>query len=159
MQADVPAYAIYRFFFLNMALLEDAAARDEHNGKPQNAALWRTHEQRAASLSEAEGAMVKELAFQCNQAVKDEDTKIQTAISNFRSQTGGDRTVPPPPELLAMGDERKAIINAHIDKIHEVLGESSFQKLDSYVHAAFKPQVITLPKPASPAPNVKKEEQ
>jgi hypothetical protein len=158
-QPDIATYAIYRFFFLNIGLLEDAADRDERRGDTRRASLWRTHEQRAANLTETEGAMVKQVAFECNQAVKDEDAKIQAEISDFRAQARGDRSVPPPPEFVTLGDERKAIINAHIDKLREILGDSSFQKLDSYVHSAFRPQMINPRAPVSPTPKVQKEEQ
>jgi hypothetical protein len=159
-QSDVPTYATYRFFFLNMALLDQAADQDEKKGQVQTAALWRTHEQRAAGLTEAEGEILKQLVQQCNQVVKDQDTKIQAALKDFRGKRAGDLTVPIPPALLQMGEERTAIITAHIDKIRVALGEASFQKLDSYVQSSFKPHILNPQTSPKPGPGkIQKEEQ
>ena len=157
-QQDIPAYATYRFFFVNMALLEHAADRDQKAGKAQTAALWRTHEQRAAGLTEPEGDVLKQLVQQCNQAVKDQDLKIQEAVRNFRALRGADLSIPIPLELLQMGDDRAAIITTFIDKLKVALGDASFQKLDAYVQSSFKPQILH-PSPSAPPSLIKVQKE
>ncbi|HZI58596.1 MAG TPA: hypothetical protein VFF39_17580 [Verrucomicrobiae bacterium] len=150
--SPLPAWVTYRFFFLHVANLDKVAAQEEANGKEGE--KWRTHDQRVARLSEEEGKIVRQEAHDCNQEVSDMDAKIQAEASVFRTQypTGRDRDILLPPELEYRWQQRIQIINSHIDQLRLMLGEDSFQKLDSYVHRDFEPVVMTVPDtPVPPA--------
>lgn len=134
---EIPEWVIYEVFFNNMFVLDQVADQDDKNGDHQGAALWRTHDQRAAGLNDAEGQIIKEVMLDCNRAVKAQDEKLRDALRKFRLRTGGDITAPVPPEMYQIHDERIAIIKAHIDQLRVALGQSSFQKLDTYIRAEF----------------------
>jgi hypothetical protein len=51
-----------------------------------------------------------------------------------------------------LNQDRTAIIQAHIEKLREALGESSFAKLDRYVRSAFHADVTTPTQEPSSTP-------
>jgi hypothetical protein len=145
----MPDRFLYEVFFNNMAVLDQVADREEQAGNHEQAMGWRTYDQRLAGLNDAEGQILKEVEVDCMRAVHEQDKKFQAAARKFRLATGGGITAPIPPELFQMNDERYAIIQRQIDQLRVALGESSFQKLDRYVHAVFAPHNQARPKPKS----------
>lgn len=146
-QPPLPPYLAYRAFFLNMSALDQFADREERAGRRESALRWRTYDQAALGLNDAEGEILKEMERDCNHAVRESDNKATAAIRNFRAKSGGDVTAPLPDEILQMVGERETIMNSCIERLREALGKSSFQKLDHYVQSAFQPRMIS-PKPA-----------
>src|ERR1700731_3243915 len=64
---QVPPYLIYSFFFLHLDNLDQVALQEEAKGN--NGDGWRTHEQRAAQLTDDEGLILKQVAYDCNKAI------------------------------------------------------------------------------------------
>jgi len=128
-----------------VANLDRVAAQEEARGKDGD--KWRTHDQRAAGLSEDEGTIVRQVAHDCNQAVSTMDAHIQMEASTLRTNnpTGQGRNTPLPATLEYRWQQRIQIITSHIDQLRSMLGEDSFQKLDGYVHREFEPNVMTVP--------------
>jgi hypothetical protein len=152
-RTGVPNYIVYEFFFRNVSNLDRVAHQADLAGKQQEALGWRRHDQMAAGLTDTEGDILREVAFDCNKATQELERKVTTAIDTFRSQPGHDRSVPLPAEIGQMWDQRSVIINAHIDQLRVALGPNSFQKLDDYVQSSFTPHTIAPHKPSpSPAP-------
>jgi hypothetical protein len=147
----VPDYVTYRFFFTHLANLGQLADSLEKAGK--DGSKWRTHDQHAAGLSDAEGQILTQVAQDCNQSLKNEDTKIQSSITGFHNQfpNGQFVSVSAPPELAQFENEKIQAINTHIEQLKSQLGQDSFNKLDVYVKNTFKPAIITLPAAAASA--------
>jgi len=152
----VPDYVTYRFFFTHLANLGQLADTLEKAGK--DGSKWRTHDQHAAGLSDAEGQILTQVAQDCNQSLKTEDTKIQASITAFHNQfpNGQFVHVSAPPELSQFENEKIQAINTHIEQLKSQLGQDSFNKLDTYVKSTFKPAIVTLPAGAASAKGVDK---
>lgn len=150
----VPDHVIYLIYFRHLANLDQVAAQREAEGKEGGG--WRSHEQRAAGLNEDEGKVLKQVAYDCIQAVTEVDKKIQNVIANFHAQRpqGEYLRVPPPQELTQLEEEKTQIINAHIEQLESRLGEDAFKKLTAHVSNNFKPSVKQLPV-QSPPPTAK----
>src|SRR5262249_38299543 len=54
-QAPIPQNVLFEFFFRHIANLNETADNDDKAGNHIQAAAWRTHDQRAARLNDAEG--------------------------------------------------------------------------------------------------------
>ncbi len=152
-------YVKYRVFFRHLANLDQHATEVEAKGK--NGDGWRTHEQRAIGLNADEGTILKQIAYDCNQAVEDQDAKIKAGLDAFRAQYphGQFAKVEPPQELVQLWQERTQIITSHIEQLKSALGGPSFYKVDRYVQTLYKTAVTTPPVPAtSPTGGIKVED-
>lgn len=159
-QSAVPSYLLYKFLFDNVTMIEQLADKDDREGKHEMAARWRTNQQRAAGLNETEGDILKEVALDCHRAVQEQDAKIKALLQKLDAQRVQGVVVPASPELDQMLKSRNEIIQAHIDKLKEALGESSFAKVDHYVRSSFQSQVISAnPGPASTPAKTHRENQ
>jgi hypothetical protein len=142
----VPDWARYRFFFLHLANLDKLAAKKDARG--EDGSKWRTHTQRAAGLTETEGQVMKEVAFECNQAVSDVTAQMDALTADYKNQVaGGQRPTPPTEQRRQLAEKRIAIINAHIDRLRVMLGDESFQKVETYLKETFKAEVKVSPTP------------
>jgi hypothetical protein len=157
-QSTVPSYFLYEMLFNNMAMLDRVADQDDKQGKHEMATRWRTHDQRGAGLNETEGAILKEIALDCNKAVQEQDAKINAVLQKLDAQRVPGVRVSPSPELVQLDQDRRAIIEAHIEKLREALGEGSFAKLDHYVRSEFHAEV-TNPSSKPSSSNSHKENQ
>jgi hypothetical protein len=139
-QTGIPQWVLFGFLFNNIAALNEIAESDEKAGKHISAAAWRTHDQRAAGLNDAEGEILQEVTQDCVRNLKEKDAQIKASADKARTDLDPAKPVPPPPELVQLVAERRAIVKDHIEKLREALGDSSFKKLDTYVHAMFHMQ-------------------
>lgn len=147
---EIPDYVLFHFFFVHLENLEAVAASEEAKGA-KDADKWRTHEQRAAQLTQAEGRSLNQVAHLCNQAVKEQETKIRAALKSWRDNNISANAVSTPPsELAQLFDERQHIISSYISELKAQLGEDSFEKLSAYILANFK-VTTTAPPASSPA--------
>lgn len=133
---------IYHIFFMHLAQLDSVAAKMEAGGKSGN--HWRTHDQVLAGLTAAEGDALKKVAYDCNQAMAEQNVKIQNEITSIRRQSPKGQGLTPTPELDQLWSGRAQIINSYIGQLHSRLGETSFKKLDAYVKRNFVPTKIDL---------------
>jgi hypothetical protein len=149
---QVPPYVIYRFFFLHLDNLDQVALQEEAKGNSGDG--WRIHEQRAAQLNEEEGKILKQAAYDCNKAITELEEKERSIIIAFQSQhpNGESLTLPPPPELLSLQNERIAIISSHVDDLRVQLGPDAFKKLDDYVQSKFNNVGPSAPAPENKRP-------
>lgn len=100
------------------------------------------HAQRAAGLSDAEGAILKQIAFDCNLAVSGLDAQMDALDANFHAQQeSGQHAVYPSAQRKALAEQKIQIINAHIDQLQALLGPDSFQKLDTYLTRTLKVEI------------------
>src|SRR5215813_4635893 len=92
------------------------------------AALWRTHDQRAAGLNDAEGEILQEIAHDCNCAVKELDAKMNALAEKFRAQIVPGATVTVSTDFYQMFEDRKTIVLDHVERLRVALGGTSFNK-------------------------------
>jgi hypothetical protein len=146
--APIAEDARYRAFFKLIAAIDEFADKLEKEGKPDAAKAWRTHLQRGAGLSEEEGVLMKEIAFDFNQAQASKTVELKAAIAALRIQHAG--SVSPQasltPELAQLEADRQQILNSHLDQLKSQLGAQSFSKLDAYTQDLFKAST-TVPLP------------
>lgn len=155
-KASIPREVLFEFLFNNMSSLNRVADHDDSAGKHSMAAQWRTHDQRGAGLNDAEGQIMQEIALDCVTALKDQDVKIRAFLKKDQAQNAAGVVGPTPVELVQMFENRKKIVSDHVEKLREALGDGSFKKLDTYVHAAFHAEGVP-PKPSSsPVPTNEK---
>jgi hypothetical protein len=134
-----PIWVTYHFFFFHVENLDRVAAEEDAKGK--EGGKWRTHDQRAAGLSEEEGKILHQKAHDCNQEVNNTDAKLQARVRDFHGQIPNEQIhdIASLPELDQLWQQRIQIINSYVDRLRSMLGEESFQKLDSYVRSNFQP--------------------
>lgn len=149
-----PDHVVYLIYFRHLANLDQVAAQREAEGKDGGG--WRSHEQRAASLSEEEGYILKRIAYDCLQSVAEVDKKIQNVAAAFLAQhpLGEYLKSGPPPELTQLEEEKARIINAHIDQLKSALGKDAFGKLVLHIAKSFMPSVKQVPASATPKSQV-----
>jgi hypothetical protein len=142
-------------FFRFMAAMDEFADKLEKEGKPEAAKAWRTHAQRAAGLGEQEGALLKEIASNCNLALANKDTELKTTIESALGQKADFISLRDAanPQLDRLSAERKEISDAHLDRMKAALGEESFRKLDAYVKDVFKSSTVVPVNNQSPGAN------
>jgi hypothetical protein len=149
-QPPIPQNVLFEFLFNNISALDQVADSDDKAGDHISAAAWRTHDQRGAGLNDAEGDILQEITLDCIRALKKQDAKIRAGGEKFRAQLKPGPPIQIPPELVQLSEDRKKIVSDHIEKLREALGDASFNKLDTYVHATFHAEMV-VPKPASPS--------
>jgi hypothetical protein len=110
----------FQLYFLHLAGLDDAADRAEAAGNTA-AAAWRAYEQRLADLTPEEGAILKEVAYGCNQALSDHDASLRAQTTTAEEPLG----------------TRMEIVSAAIDELHAQLGDLSFDRVVQRVKALF----------------------
>lgn len=152
-QAAIPQSVLFEFLFNNISALNQVADSNDKGGNHATAALWRTHDQRGAGLNDAEGQILQEITLDCLRMLKEQDAKFRAASEKFRAQLKPGAPVQIPAELVQMGEDREKIVNDHIERLREALGDASFKKLDTYVHSSFHAEVI-VPKSAIPSTTV-----
>lgn len=157
-QAAIPQNVLFEFLFDNISALNQAADTDDKAGNHQGAALWRTHDQRGAGLNDAEGQILQETALDCLRQLKEKDAKIRALAERDRAQTPPGIMIPASPEMIQTFEDRKKVVNDHIERLREALGDASFNKLDTYVHSSFHAEVIA-PKSASPSTTIIEKNQ
>jgi hypothetical protein len=150
--APMAEEAKYRMFFRFIASAEAFAGKLEEEGKHDAANAWRSHVQRGAGLTEQEGAILKEIALDFNQAHNANNAKLTAAISSLRAQSlpGASQPVPMTPELVQIQADRQQILSAHVDQLKTQLGDASFKKVDAYIKDLYQSSV-TAPLPSQPA--------
>lgn len=141
-QAPIPQSVFFELFFRHIANLDEIADHDDKAGEHIWAARWRTHDQRGAGLNDAEGQILQETTMDCLRMLKEHDARFNAAAAKFRAELKPGAPIQIPPELVQMDEDRKKIISDHIERLREALGETSFNKLDSYVRSTFQPQVV-----------------
>ena len=106
----------FLLFFAHLASIDANADEAAAAGNPE-ASQWRSFEQRMAGLTDAEGAILKQVAYACNQALNDHDAAI------------------------AAGDEPAAgkmeIGSSAVGQLNSLLGDEAFQKVAGRVQALF----------------------
>jgi hypothetical protein len=134
-----PAWMNYLFFFWHLDHLDRTADEQAKLGNESAAAAWRSHEQVVSGLEEREGDTLKQVAYDCLEALEKKDAEIQEAVTDFRNQhpDGAYLTAPLPPELHALWQERIQIIDQRIERLRSLLGDERFQVLDKYVQTTF----------------------
>ncbi len=135
-----PSASTYAFFFNRLADLDEAAGDDEAAGLDPNAAEKRQRETRAAGLTEREGTILKEVAFDCNRALAPLEAKLQASRDGGLWQ-----------EASRLWDERSRIAEPYVVRLRARLGEAAFANLDTYVgdHFGAMPDPPQTPVPAS----------
>src|SRR6185295_12148959 len=64
-----------RFYFQHLAALDAAADKADAEGTPgADTDGWRRYEQNAAGLNDREAAILKDVAYRCNQAIRDSES-------------------------------------------------------------------------------------
>ena len=149
-QSGIPQSALFELFFNNMSVLNEVADKDDKAEDHIAAAAWRTHDQMAAGLNDAEGQILREITLDCVRILKENDAKIRALAERDRAQATPGTIIPASPEMIQTFEERKKAINDHIERLREALGDASFNKLDTYIHSSFHADVIA-PKRATPS--------
>jgi len=81
----------------------------------------------------AEYAIVLAHILDANDRLTQNETEWTMALSSFQSSAGYSAKSVPPPGLLALSKEHDAVINETIRSLKLELGDSSFDKLDTWV--------------------------
>jgi len=149
-----PRYIPFETSFYTIGIYNRWGEQAEKAGKHEEAAGWRTAYQRDAGLNDSEGDILQEIAHDCNCAVNALDEKFSELAGKFRAQIVPGTTMTIPAELIQLHEERKTIVLDHVEQLRVALGETSFKKLEAYVHSMF-PE----PKPPSTNTTAKSEKE
>jgi hypothetical protein len=134
----VPDWMVYRFYFAHVANLERLASREDTLGNHEQAESWRTHELRAIGLSPREMDAVKEIAAECNEAIRQHDALATSA----RGTTTGpltSMTVQTSVDEAPLAPERSSIVESHITRLRTRMGDEAAARLRRYLQETFEP--------------------
>ena len=147
----IPDTVVYLIYFRHLANVDQVAAAREAEGKDGHG--WRTHEQRAAGLTDGEANLLKQIAYDCLQAVAETDGEMENVPASIPDQHpfGGFLRPPRQTVLAQLEDQKTQIITAHINQLKAQLGDDGFNKLATYLAQTFtaslRQQLIRLPSP------------
>jgi len=146
----ISAETRYQFFFMHLATLEKVADELDKKGKDGN--LMRGYEAHAAGLNQAEEAVMKRIAFDCNQALAELDQKRAQMVQAFRAQHPDKEYfhTPLPPEMKQLQQEKITIIQSHMEELKSDLGADMFQKLDAYMQQRMASAISVANGPQAP---------
>jgi hypothetical protein len=133
--------------------MDAAAARSDATGHPsgEQARGWY---QSILFLTSAEAATLKQIAADCNQSLDQfQQTMVQPAIATVQSQQPPFSASAPPPQLVALEQQRTAISNTCIQNLQTALGNRKFRDIDVFVRTKFAQKVSHLPPPNAPFAN------
>jgi hypothetical protein len=129
----------YEHYFRHIENLEQAADHEEQQ-TGRTGSPWRTHEQRAVGLTNAETETLKWAAFDCNQQLKVQDQKLAVVREAYWNRP---RKAPsstrPTGEYMRLWGQRTRIILDHVAQLKGGLGNTTFVKLDRYVKWNYSP--------------------
>ncbi len=142
-EVGVPDSVTYGFFFQHLSDLDDFALRQIAIG--QDGEGWRTHVQHEAGLTDDEGAILKEVAYDSIRAVKKVDAKLQPLLGSRPAMVNRQSisSITPPSEASLLLEERWRVIVEHLATLRARLGEDAFQKLDRYVDQKIRTSIQT----------------
>jgi hypothetical protein len=138
------------FLFHHLVFLKQKADEIERQGKGKSALLSRFQED--AKLTPAQFQQLYLIAADCEQKVAEQDTKAKAIIDAMRARypdgkiPEGETPPPVPPELLAMQQERDAIVLRARGQLQQALGVKAFASFDTFVQSRVAADV----KPALP---------
>lgn len=134
--------------------MDAAAAKSDAAGQP-GGSLARGWYQSILLLTDADAATLKRSASQCNQALDQHQQTAQPAIAAVQAQlTVLSPTAPPPPQLVALEQQRTAISNTCIQNLQAALGNKKFRDIDVFVRTKFAQKVSSVPPPNAPFANI-----
>ncbi len=152
-QQQSPSWVTYRFFFLHLANLDQVADEQEAVGNETAANGWRSYEQRAAGLTDEQNTVLKQVANECNRAVRSQDERIRAVLAAFGEQHSGplrqfrplETRLAAPPDTTQLLNDRMRLIEGSIDQLRSRLGPDAFAVLDGYVKKSFESTAGTVP--------------
>jgi hypothetical protein len=133
----VPEYVVYNFLFRGITTYKKRA---EEKGHPQ--ARNRSF-QKEAGLTDDQYGKLDEIAAATLQEVDRQDARAKEIISAFRARypggvvPRGEKLPEPPPELLAMQEERNAMLLRGRDRLRAALGEQMFAHFHEFALKRF----------------------
>jgi len=139
--SDVPNYITYRFFFHDVLLFDQVAARVKALGKDGD--QWRTHIQRSIGLTDEETDEIRHIASEYMHMFADHDTQVRVLVASRTQHSLSTAADPEMREKLTeLRNELKANAEQKIEELRQRLSEDAFQKLDAYVQKTSKPTVV-----------------
>lgn len=144
----VPDHIIYHFFFIHVVNLDQAA--DKMEAEPKNsdylrtAAYYRALDEKAAGLTDEEGAMVKKIAHDCIQTLNDQNAKTKAVIDARRAESPAPHNALTKSEMANSIAARNTTLTGALDQLKAELGDTSFAKLDTYVKSVIHPKEATM---------------
>jgi hypothetical protein len=139
----------WEVFYRELANLDAAAAELEKQGRSEDAIGLRNYDRKLAGLTEAEGAILLEVAEDCERLMRAHYVKLREVAKEYRAThplkdpvTGlpAARPAVPPPELAQVEEEGHRIVLTHISQLRERLGNESFGKVSVYARGRFSPK-------------------
>lgn len=122
---------------------------------PRDCPAARACYQKSLLLTPAQAATLKQNASQCNQALDQHQQKAQPAIAAVQAQAASSAgPFTPPPQLVALEQERTAISNTCIQNLHAALGDRKFMDIDVFVRTRFAQKVSAIPPANAPFADV-----
>ncbi len=142
---SAPVNVLYWAFFGHVTRLDNTAAALQRNATATPAGTklvnLTSYYKRKLRLTDAEDTALHNVAAVFDAAVKQKDEAAKAVIKNFRAQLrsakSNSATPKVPQQLIQLQAERDAIITAHINVLKTQMGQTGFQKVDTFVNGPF----------------------
>lgn len=140
--STVPEFVVYGLLFKRVSSLSEKTRELRSQGQIAQSGYYPM--QKEASLSEEQAKTLEAIASTCQQEVARQDERAGVIIRAFRAQFPGGKipkgqVLPPPPaELVAMSEERNAIVLRARDQLRLAFGEKSFAQFDNYAKLRYR---------------------
>jgi hypothetical protein len=138
----MPPYVLYYFLFGDLLVSQQSAAEVKSRGKSDT--YYQTLYSRQAGLTDDEGGIVNQVALDWEQQQDAINARRQAILDARRAEPNPPKNLLTMDEFSQFGHEEIANTDEHIEQLKSQLGDASFEKLDAYVRARYKP---TTPDP------------
>jgi hypothetical protein len=119
---EPPGLVELRFYFQHLAALDAAADKADAEETPgADTEGWRRYEQNAAGLNDREVAILKDVAYRCNQAIRERE-----------------RAPEPRPGVTE-------ILSAAVDELRTHLAPEAFESLNQRIKGFIRPGILEMP--------------
>lgn len=133
-----PPHMVYHLFFTHVNFLGQKALEAEKAGKPGDP--LRKFYQKKIGLTEVEHNALLKRAASCEDEVVKQDAAAVKLVQQLRRQNLPSRvpgSPPQSPELNQMQAQRDTLIQGHIAQLKIEMGNTGFQKVDTFLNGEF----------------------
>jgi len=159
-RGSIPQTHIYNHFFQYILHLESLHQDGEDNP------FMKDFAERVLETNPSDWTFVQSEAHECGADVAEIDAQAHAIIASIKNKYPGGKIaeisqIPKPPErLIALQQERDAVIQRHMDNLQRLMSKPSFARLDSNLHTRFASNIHgrELPMPSRSASQIRQRQ-
>lgn len=141
-EPEIPKHILYEQVFRMTVAFKIKAEADEQAGEEVSA--FATYFKDKAQLTEQENEILKQVSSDFIKEVSSIDEEAEALIILLRKNTTAD-FIEPPPELIALQEERVSVVLLYRSQLRSSLGTERFVQFDNFVYGEFASGMQIIP--------------